>query len=90
MMMDKIGRLLRIIIVSAILAGVPYGAFGQNEEGVVSRPAIEYSSADLRDPFEDLLQMAAEREKKEKELRSKEAPQEPSEAEVPMPSLDKL
>lgn len=90
MIMDKIGRLLRIIIVSAILAGVPYAAFGQNEDGVVSRPVIEYSSADLRDPFEDLLQMAAEREKREKELRNKEAPEESSEVEVPMPSLDKL
>lgn len=61
-----------------------------NNDGVILRPVIEYSSGDLRDPFGDLFQLAAEREKKEKEMQSIQSPQETTEPEKPLPSLDKF
>jgi len=62
-----------------------------NNDGVISRPVIEYSSGDLRDPFGDLLKLVVEKEKKEKADETAQAPQETVEPQQqPMPSLDKL
>jgi len=88
--MKRTTRLLKIIFISTLLINFPYIVLGDNGDSIISRPVIEYSSGDLRDPFSDLFQLAAEKEKKEKELQSFEAPPEDAEVVVPMPSLDKF
>lgn len=61
-----------------------------NNDGVILRPVIEYSSGDLRDPFSDLLQLAIEKEQKEKEGQYIEAPQENTDLQRPILSLKKF
>jgi hypothetical protein len=66
-------------------------ALASSLEGVVSRPEIEYSSGDLRDPFDDLLQKAIERERKEQEAKNAPVQEEETQAvKEEMPSLDKF
>ncbi|MFA6129904.1 MAG: hypothetical protein WC731_02850 [Candidatus Omnitrophota bacterium] len=52
-----------------------------NPDGVISRPVMEYTSGDLRDPFGDLLQSAIEKEKKEKEEKAAQEPPEDANSE---------
>ena len=87
--MNKTRRLLKFVLIPALII-IPAAAFADNADGVISRPVIEYSSGDLRDPFMDLFQMAAEKEKREKELRNFEAPKDETDKVLPMPSLDKI
>ncbi|MDD5408923.1 MAG: hypothetical protein PHC71_02400 [Candidatus Omnitrophica bacterium] len=68
-------------LILVLLAGFARMVFADsNVDGVISRPVIEYTSGDLRDPFGDLLQSAIEKEKREKEA---EASREPVENENP-------
>ncbi len=88
--MKRKARLIKIIFILILFINFPYIGLGQNGDSIISRPVIEYSSGDLRDPFGDLFNLAAEKEKKEKEMQSFEAPLEEAEVAVPMPSLDKF
>jgi len=54
-----------------------------NNDGVVLRPVIEYSSEDLRDPFSNLFQLA-----KEKKEQSIQASQESIDPQRPKPNLE--
>ncbi|MDD5505631.1 MAG: hypothetical protein PHR73_02615 [Candidatus Omnitrophica bacterium] len=87
--MRRADRLFGAILI--LLAGFASLLFAEgSNEGVISRPVIEYTSGDLRDPFSDLFQLAAEKEKKEKEEQKIQAPLENIEPEKPLPSLDKF
>jgi len=57
-----------------------------NSEEVVLRPVVEYNSASLRNPFTDLLQLAIDKEKKEKEERASQLP--PDDANLQKPTLN--
>lgn len=72
-----------------LLAGLANMVFADsNNDGVISRPVIEYTSGDLRDPFSDLFQLAEEKAKKEKEAQIVQAPLENIVPDKPLPSLD--
>jgi len=87
--MRRTDRLFGVILI--LLAGFASLLFAEgNNDGVISRPVIEYTSGDLRDPFSDLFQLAAEKEKKEKEEQKIQSPLENIEPEKPLPSLDKF
>jgi hypothetical protein len=87
--MRRTDRLFGAILI--LLAGFASLLFAEgNNDGVISRPVIEYTSGDLRDPFSDLFQLAAEKEKKEKEEQKIQSPLENIEPEKPLPSLDKF
>jgi len=87
--MKKTDKLLILFLMLLVSCASIVFADG-NSDGVISRPVIEYSSGDLRDPFGDLLQLAAEKEKKEKAEQNIQTPQETIEPEKPMPTLDKI
>ncbi len=88
--MGRTDKLLKSILILVLLLSFAHMLFADsNNDGVILRPVIEYSSGDLRDPFGDLFQLAIEREKKRKE-ESIQAPQETVEPEKPLPSLDKF
>ncbi len=82
----------RILLIAFIFqACFAFAASAENGETVISRPVIEYNSGDLRDPFNDLLQAAIEKERKEKEAQSVQMSQEVVNVEEKvMPSLDKF
>ena len=61
-----------------------------NSDGVISRPEIEYSSGDLRDPFRDLFELEMLKAKKEKEEQNIQEPVDSTEPQKPLPSLDKI
>jgi len=86
----KRAALLKIIFISIFLMGFPCIILADDSDGVISRPVIGYSSGDLRDPFNDLFRIAAEKEKREKEHRIIETPQDDTVSVAPMPSLDKF
>lgn len=90
--MRRADKLLRLIFISALLVSFAHLVFADgNSDGVISRPVIEYSSGDLRDPFSDLFQLAVEKEKKEKEEQDIQVPLVGSaDPEKSMPSLEKF
>ena len=50
--------MLSLILVLALLVSFTYIVFAEvNNEGVVLRPVVEYSSGDLRDPFGNLFEL---------------------------------
>ena len=87
--MKKADKLL-ILFLILLVSRAPMIFADSPSDGVIARPVIEYSSGDLRDPFSDLVQLAAEKEKKEKAEQTIQAPQETTELQKPMPTLDKL
>ena len=90
--MKRAAKLLNLMVILLLLASFTYIAFADSDnDGVISRPVIEYSSGDLRDPFGDLLQLAIEKEQKAKEVQDVvAAPKDSAEPHKPMPSLDKF
>ena len=86
----KRAGLLKIVFIAIFLMGFPYIILADDGDGIISRPVIGYSSGDLRDPFNDLFQLAAEKEKKEKERQPVEISQDDTVSVAPMPSLDKF
>ena len=90
--MKRADKLLNLMVILLLLVSFTYIAFaGSDNDGVISRPVIEYSSGDLRDPFGDLLQLAIEKEQKAKEVQDVvAAPKDSTEPAKPMPSLDKF
>jgi Tfp pilus assembly protein PilP len=61
-----------------------------NDDGLILRPAIEYSSGDLRDPFIDLFQLSMEKEQKDKEEQDIPVLGEDTETQKPLPSLEEF
>ncbi len=68
------------------------GAMADEKEGTFSRPVIEYTSGDLRDPFADLLKAAIDKEKEEQRIKQQitRSPSESLAPKAPLPSLDKF
>jgi len=80
--MMKANKLLGIILI--LLISFVQIVFAQNKkDGLVLRPVIEYSSGDLRDPFNDLFYL-----EKKKDDQIVQAPEEGVEQQEPLPSLD--
>jgi len=70
--MIKTNKLLGCLLILALLMSFAHIVFADNSNaGVILRPVIEYSSGDLRDPFNDLFYLD-----EEKEEQSVPAPQE--------------
>jgi len=85
--MRRADKLFGVILI--LLAGLANVVFADsNNDGLISRPVIEYTSGDLRDPFSDLFQLAEEKAKKEKEAQTIQAPLENIVPDKPLPSLD--
>jgi hypothetical protein len=85
--MRRAGKILKIAFISILLVNSAPLFAADLDEGLVTRPVIEYTSAGLRDPFADQLQLAIQQEKKEKELKAPEVSQEEASLEEPMPDL---
>jgi hypothetical protein len=76
--MIKTNKLLRLISIAALLMSFARMVFADNSnEGVISRPVIEYSSGDLRDPFNDLFYLEKEKEKQSVQVPQESIPDEP-------------
>jgi hypothetical protein len=89
--MKKVDKLQSVILILVLMANFTYIVFAQDDnQGVILRPVIEYTSGDLRDPFSDLFQLNAEKERKEKIEQDVLTPEEVVEPQKPLPSLDKL
>jgi hypothetical protein len=89
--MRRTVKLLISIFVLVLSIHYSHIVFAENNnEGLILRPIIEYSSGDLRDPFIDLFKLAIEKDKKQKEGQEIQAPQEDTETQKPLPSLDKF
>ena len=81
--MIRVNKLPGFIFSLGLLLSFAHIVFAQsNNNGVISRPVVEYSSGDLRDPFSDLFQLD-----KEKLDQSTLVLQENIVLEKPMPSL---
>ena len=86
--MIRADKLLKVItkgnfLVLVLLLSFAHIVFADsNNDGVILRPVIVYSSGDLRDPFSDLFQLA-----KEKEGQSIQETEGSIAQEEPMPSL---
>jgi hypothetical protein len=85
--MRRAGKILKIVFISILLVNCAPLFAADLDEGLVARPVIEYTSAGLRDPFADQLQLAIQQEKKEEELKAPEVSQEEAVLEEPMPDL---
>ncbi|MDD5561852.1 MAG: hypothetical protein PHT50_06995 [Candidatus Omnitrophica bacterium] len=90
--MKRACKLSSLILTLMLLSGSAHIACAEesNNEGLISRPVIEYSSGDLRDPFGDLLQLAIEKEQQEKEEKSKQQPREEANPQKSMINLDQF
>ena len=75
-----------------ILIGLVHIVFAEdsNSERLISRPVIEYSSGDLRDPFADLFQLAIKKEQKEKDEQNIQVLEESIDPEKSMLDLGKF
>lgn len=78
------------LLILILLLSFAHVVFADNNDGVISRPVIEYSSGDLRDPFSDLLQLAVAKEQKTKEEENVQMPLDTTEPQKPFPGLDKF
>jgi len=89
--MRRTVKLLVPIFVLVLLINFLHNVFADdNNEGLIVRPIIEYSSGDLRDPFIDLFQLSIENEQKEKEMKNIRVPKEVTKTQEPLPSLEKF
>jgi hypothetical protein len=85
--MKRAGKIFKTFFISILLVNCVSLFAADLDEGLVARPVIEYTSAGLRDPFADQLQLAIQQEKKEEELKAPEASQEETVLEESMPDL---
>ncbi len=79
--MTKADKLLILILL--LLVSFAHIAFAEGDnDGVILRPVVEYSSGNLRDPFNNLFQLY-----KEKNAQNIQVPQESAAQERAVPSL---